>query len=261
MSEYIPLNTLGSSASSSETSLFNQPSTSTGLRHRSGYIAVPIHSSTSSLSSEGSYSKYRPNPGTGLSTAVGVAGANYDPIFQSQLGVAAADPTNPISASINRERDAYYRNVPRELSSQPLQARQGLIKPYNVPWNEDTIKQYHYHWLLSQQTTGEEERSGGIVLPFSNNIGPGNPIGPAKTDADLIAQGHDLHYAEARNNKDISAADREAISQFAFEAAAGSNPVSRGQAAIGLLGLGAKHLVEQSTGRTFYGKSCHDKDR
>jgi hypothetical protein len=61
---------------------------------------------------------------------------------------------------------------------------------------------------------GEPPRNG-LVLPFSNNIGPGNPIRPATNRADLIAQGHDLHYQQAKSDSDVLSADREAISQFA----------------------------------------------
>jgi hypothetical protein len=57
MSEYIELSTI--TPSSSEESVFNQPSTSTGVRRRGGYVSIPINSSNSSISSAGSDSKLR----------------------------------------------------------------------------------------------------------------------------------------------------------------------------------------------------------
>jgi hypothetical protein len=111
-----------------------------------------------------------------------------------------------------------------------LKERQEKIKPYGDPWNKDTKAKYPEHWRLVNPRRGlkkvkkQEEREAqarrdsanlargepprnGLVLPYSNNIGPGNPIRPATNRADLIAQGHDLHYQQAKSDSDVLSAD------------------------------------------------------
>lgn len=280
MSEYIELSTI--TPSSSEESVFNRPSTS-GVRHRGGYVSIPINSSNSSISSTGSTSKTRYTPIQRVGGAVIGAGSQYQHIFEGQLGAAAADPTNPISRAIAGGRDEYYASVPWELRRLGLEDRERLIKPYGDPWNKDTKAKYREHWRLVNPRRGQnklknqshletqvqkdpvkpvrvEPPRSGLVLPFSNNIGPGNPIRPATNRADLIAQGHDLHYQQAKSDSDVLSADREAISQFAHEAVQGQDPVSRIHAAVGGIGLGAKHAVERLTGQVLYGKQCLELD-
>lgn len=277
MSDYIELKTI--TPSSSEESVFNQPSTSTGVRHRGGYVAIPINSSNSSLSSAGSTSKSRLIPTPTVGAAVVGAGHQYQHIYESQLGAAASDPSNPLTRLISGNRDEYYAAVPWELRRLGLQDRQRLIKPYGVSWNKETKAKYPEHWRLVNPRRGlkkakkqeqkkpqeqeesinqrkQEPSSNGLTLPFSNNIGPGNPIRPATNTADLIAQGHDLHYQEAKKDSDVLSADREAISQFAHEAIQGQDPVSRIHATVGGLGLGIKHAVERLSGKVVYGKQC-----
>jgi hypothetical protein len=327
MSEYIELSTI--TPSSSEESVFNQPSTSTGVRRRGGYVSIPINSSNSSISSAGSDSKLRVPNTPRVGGAVFGAGSQYQPIFEGQLGRAAADPKNPLSRAIFGNRDDYYRAVPWELRRLGLKERQekikpygdpgqapskgdqhgykyvcagyfqddyyaavpwelrrlGLkerqekIKPYGDPWNKDTKAKYPEHWRLVNPRRGlkkvkkQEEREAqarrdsanlargepprnGLVLPYSNNIGPGNPIRPATNRADLIAQGHDLHYQQAKSDSDVLSADREAISQFAHEAVQGQDPISRIHAAVGGIGLGVKHAVEHLSGKVYYGKNA-----
>ncbi|WBG67115.1 hypothetical protein [Drosophila suzukii associated ambidensovirus 1] len=149
------------------------------------------------------------------------AGQNYQRIFEGQLGSAAADPRNPVG-------DWFY-NLFYGSKSAPSSPN------------------------LERSPEAEEVKSGH-VLPFSKNIGPGNSIQPALTRADAIAQGHDLHYKYAKKDSDVLSADREAISQFANEFVNPENPVSQLQAAIGFVGLGAKHGVESLSGKVFYGK-------
>lgn len=277
MSEYIELSTI--TPSSSEESVFNRPSTS-GVRNRGGYTAIPIHSSNSSISSAGSISKTRVAPVPRVGGAVLGAGSQYQHIFEGQLGAAAADPNNPLSRAVFGSRDDYYRAVPWELRRLGLADRQRLIKPYGDPWNKDTKGKYPEHWRLVNPRQGQnkakkqeaqtrrdsanlargEPPRNGLVLPFSNNIGPGNPIRPATNRADLIAQGHDIHYQQAKSNSDVLSADREAISQFAHEAVQGQDPISRLHAAVGGFGLGVKHTVESLSGKVFYGKLCLELD-
>lgn len=266
MGEYIALdgfNSGSSSASTSTETLFQQPTERTGLINRT-----------------------RVHPGYGASrlpirptAAAGAAGSQYDPIFQGQLG-AAASTGNPLG--IFQSRDAYYDAVPFELRRLPLSERQQLIKPYNVPWNKQTKAQFPRHWRLVNPRAGQkrvqqptEQQLKEIhdsraqanlargepswygrqpTLPLTNNLGPGNRISPATNAADAIAQGHDLHYQDAKENTDVLQADREAISQFAHEAIQGSDPVSRVHAAVGALGLGIKHTVESLTGKVIYGE-------
>lgn len=281
MSEYIELGTI--TPSSSEESVFRRPSTSTQVRYRGGYIAIPINSSNSSLSSAGSGSKTRVAPIPTVGAAVVGAGAQYQHIYEEQLGAAAGDANNPLNRAIVGNRDDYYAAVPWELRRLGLHDRQRLIKPYGVPWNTVTQSVYPEHWSLVNQQEGasrvqkqqqtnvqvgkdsinqerKQHQSQGLTLPFSNNIGPGNPIRPATNTADLIAQGHDLHYQEAKNDSDVLSADREAISQFTHEAVQGQDPVSRLHAAVGGVGLGIKHAVERLSGKVLYGKQCLEID-
>uniref|UniRef100_A0AAU7E1R2 Structural protein n=1 Tax=Coleura bat parvovirus TaxID=3141917 RepID=A0AAU7E1R2_9VIRU len=271
MGEYIALDGFSSSSSSASTStetLFQQPTERTGLINRT-----------------------RVHPGYGASrlpitptAAAGAAGAQYDPIFQTQLGVAAATG-NPLG--LFKSRDEYYESVPWELRRLPLADRQRLIKPYNRPWNKETKAEFARHWKLVNPRAGQERlqkqqvearwkaevkarESANLAdgqpawygraptLPFTNNLGPGNRISPATNAADAIAQGHDLHYQDAKKDSDVLQADREAISQFAHEAVQGSDPVSRLHAAVGAVGLGIKHTVESLTGKVLYGKQCLD---
>ena len=249
------------------------------MRHRGGYIAIPISSSTSSISSAGSTSKTRVPPTPRIGSAVVGAGSQYQHIFEGQLGAAAAHPDNPISKFFFGARDDYYGAVPWELRRLGRAERKGLIKPYGEPWNKETKAKYSQHWRLVNPRRGQKREKqqaqarrdsanlargepprNGLVLPFSNNIGPGNPIRPATNRADLIAQGHDLHYQEAKSNTDVLSADREAISQFAHEAVQGQDPISRIHAAVGGIGLGVKHAVEHISGKVLYGKPCLELD-
>lgn len=293
MSEYIELSTI--TPSGSEESLFNHPSTSTGLRHRGGYVAIPIHSSNSSISSAGSTSKTRVPPPSRVGAATVGAGSQYQHIFEAQLGAAAADPGNPIVDSVHRaiygysdkqkyEKETYDLFKKNGLSAYEYSPRPGekypqTYKPYELPWNKDTKSKWPQHWKLVNPRAGQkkiirkqqkardqanlargEPASYGLTLPFSNNIGPGNPIRPATNRADLIAQGHDLHYQQAKGSSDVLSADREAISQFAHEAVQGQDPISRIHAAVGGIGLGVKHTVERLTGKVLYGKLCLELD-
>lgn len=110
------------------------------------------------------------------------------------------------------------------------------------------------HLKLLNQRAAQKSVQQGLVLPFSNNIGPGNTIQSARSNSDVIAQGHDLHYQDAKGPSDVSSADIEAVGQFVKEATGGHNPISQLQAVVGALGLGAKYAVEKLTGKVLYGK-------
>lgn len=199
-----------------------------------------------------------------LSGAGAHAGEQYQQIFEGQLGAAAADPNNPVG-------DFFYRWVygqPENPDKSTYTNIHGTylhsdkVKPTDLKWNKETRAKYPEHWKLerahrkSQKPKEEEQKkepTRGLTLPFSNNIGPGNSIQPARTRADFIAQGHDLHYQDAKKASDVLSADREAIGQFAQEAISGTDPISKLQALAGAAGLGAKHLAESLTGKVFYG--------
>lgn len=184
-------------------------------------------------------------------SAAGGAGAQYDKIFQGQLGRAASSG-NPLN--LFQSRDEYYDSIPSQLKWLPLKDRNRLIKPYGVKWDKSSKAQYPEHWRLVNPRAGQKRIQQGLVLPFSNNIGPGNTIQEAKTGSDLIAQGHDIHYSEAKSDFDIQRADTEAIGQFIQEATHSKNPISQTQAVIGAVGLAGKQLVEKLTGKVQYGK-------
>lgn len=120
-------------------------------------------------------------------------------------------------------------------------------------WNKATRKAFPKEWRAYkvERDSKKDDNSASLTLPYSNNIGPGNIVQEALTNADTIAQGHDLHYSEPGN---VQEADKEAIIHFAHETIYGSNPVSQVQAAIGVVGLGVKHVAEHIYGGTLYGK-------
>lgn len=195
------------------------------------------------------------------SASAGIAGSQFDKIFQAQLGRAAASN----SLGLFKTREHYYAAVPYELRRLDRAGREQYIKPYDKPWNEETKAQYSRHWnlvkheykepeVIRNPTNWEQLVSYGIILPYSRNIGPGNTIQEATNNADLIAQGHDLHYKQSKSDQDIFNADREALGQFIVEATNPQDPISQVQAAIGAVGLGIKHGAELALGRPIYGK-------
>lgn len=230
----------------------------------------------------------RVHPGYGASklplrpsAAGGFAGSEYSKIFEGQLGAAAADPENPLGKVFdkvfypNRLTKEQEQEFSRIILDSGFLSRDQL-KPADLKWNSETRKQYPEHWekvrelkrkqalaLPGVQPLRQSNHQDQIpkvtplgkewILPFSNNIGPGNPVRPAKNTADLIAQGHDLHYQDAKKDSHVLSADREAISQFAHEAVQGQDPISRIHAAVGGIGLGLKNTVETALGKVIYG--------
>lgn len=202
--------------------------------------------------------------------AGGFAGSAYDHIFASQLGKAADYDWFGIKA----DQYSYYDKIPWDLKKLPLAERRAKVKPYALKWNKETREKYPEHWRLIRPKKNQEEKvipttprgepkwyGQAPVLPLSQNIGPGNPVRPATNAADTIAQGHDLHYKYAKKDSEVLSADREAISQFAYESIHGKDPVSQIHAAIGTIGLGTKHIIESAIGKPIYGKLClKDKD-
>ena len=247
MGEYIALDQFSSgsstssgSTSSSQTTLFARGESGTRLHQGYGASRIPI----------------RPT------SAAGAAGAQYDPIHQAQLGRAAGDPNwNPLGFRASKEE--YIDKLPWQLKNPriPLSQLTRLVKPYNEDWTEANQKKYAYHWSLVKnqiQPAQTVTRKPGIVLPGSNNIGPGNKLQPPLTNADHVALDHDIAYSEAKTNQDITTADKKAIGDFTNEYIYGSNPVSKFQAAVGTIGLGVKHAVDQIVGKPVYGKSCRE---
>ena len=247
MGEYIELDGFSSrSSSSSDVSVFNRGS---------GYNR--LHSG---VGRERFLTGQAAGRGTVLSG--GLQGQQLE-TFAGHLGQGLAGQINWFP-----DRNSYYASVPSELKNLNFRDRRKYIKPYDRPWNDETRAQYPRHWsLVSQQATVNNPTpqrvepvlsrgqpiAYGKTLPFSNNIGPGNSIQPALTNADLVAQGHDLHYQLAKKDSDVLSADREAISQFTYEAISGSDPISQLQAGAGAIGLGIKHLAESALGKVIYG--------
>lgn len=198
------------------------------------------------------------------------AGSTYQRIFEQQLGAAAADPQNPLGSAVYSSLyDREPHRIYNELKASGLLLDAEKIKPAHLGWNKETRKQYPEHWKLERNHPSRVSARArnsrphaassrpGVVLPFSNNIGPGNAIQPARTASDFIAQGHDLHYQDAKTSSEVLSADREAIGQFVHEAISGSDPISQLQGAIGAAGLGAKHVIETLTGKVLYGNIFH----
>lgn len=206
----------------------------------------------------------KPSVGTGIA-----AGQQYQKIFETQLGNAASDVNNPVGDFLGRlfypdayaKEDARRAETNRKIAEYYEKKRLAERKPDHLNWNKETRKRYPVHWkeFRDQRNAtrkAEEEKKAGLVLPFSNNIGPGNSIQEPLNAADAIAEAHDISYAKAKKDSDVLQADKQAISEFAYEAVQGKDPVSRFQAAIGAVGLGIKHGVESLSGKVIYGKQC-----
>lgn len=189
------------------------------------------------------------------------AGSQYQNIFEGQLGTAAAT-SDLFGIKSRHDKQVETDRIYEEVLQQTGRLSSNKLKPINLPWNKETKRLYSEHWKQVNPRRGVKsvtrkkptDIKQGLTLPFSKNIGPGNSIQPATNTADTIAQGHDLHYQEAKTNSDVQSADREAISHFAHEAIQGSDPISRIQAAVGAIGLAIKSGAEKLTGQVLYGK-------
>lgn len=188
------------------------------------------------------------------SIGAGFASGHHLGIAQSHLGVAARPVVNdnvPRQGTWHVDAQGNWVRANQPSSSGKLDN----LTPGSAgfKWNKVTRKRFPKEWRAYQaeRLSSQSNFNSGLVLPGSNNIGPGNTIQEALTNADRIAQGHDIHYSEPGNVKE---ADKEAINHFAHEAIYGENPISQAQAVLGGLGLGVKHVAEHIYGGTIYGK-------
>lgn len=244
------------------------------MRRRTDYIVLEnFGSSSSSSGSELSlFDRSKIHRGYGahkLSTQLNTGSALYN--TGANLHIPAGQLGLGISQYI-QQKNAVSHGYLQKKDVLPY-----LEKPSSLPWNDYSKKFYSEHWQALQKTltptqldallvvpTNQDQINQvvrppqkvvqSVVLPFSNNIGPGNPISDARNTADSIAQGHDLHYKYATQDSDVLSADREAISQFVHEAIQGKDPVSQLQSAIGAVGLGVKHAYESVAGSVQYRK-------
>lgn len=129
--------------------------------------------------------------------------------------------------------------------------------------HEEAVKEFHSKnpsTLIEPEevtfppNTGDVHIAPGIVLPFSNNIGPGNTPQKPKTSADEVAYDHDINYQNAKTAQDIRNADLKSIGDFAQVAINDKNPISQIQGLIGAAGIGIKSAVESIIG-VKYGKN------
>ncbi|KMQ81887.1 structural protein, partial [Lasius niger] len=190
---------LPASASSSEESLYTRYGSSK-IHRGHGASRLPI----------------KPSASAGFA-----AGQTYQKIFEGHLGNAAADANNPIGNwfynQIYGKKDDEAQRLLEESYKEGAYVPEAELKPDNLNWNKETRARYPQHWKSVKQQkklSSSTEANRGFVLPFSNNIGPGNSLQPARTRADVIAQGHDIHYKDATKDSDVLSADREAIGQF-----------------------------------------------
>jgi hypothetical protein len=214
---------------------------------------LPVHNSS------------KVHPGVGASripvrpsTGVGFAAGHHFGIAEGHLGVAAGHNSHTGSLSngfpVTRPPQAVRRPQPdHPTASAHSTGKSDTLKPGDrgFKWNKRQRERYPEEWKRFSKAKKANNSNSGLTLPGSNNIGPGNSIGEALTNADRIAQGHDLHYSEPGN---VQEADKEAISHFVHEAINGGNPISQVQAALGAVGLGVKHVAEHIYGGTIYGK-------
>lgn len=202
--------------------------------------------------------------------AIGASGVHLE-TFAGQAGKGIGEL---IGQSLDKQKNRQLDEAAIYFEERDHQNILGAtqIKPADLPWTEENIRLYPEHWHLdgSQYNWKPEPlvntldhksdpyynipKQSGLVLPFSNNIGPQNTITESKNNADTVAQGHDLHYQEAKSEQDILDADKEGISHFVYTALTDNNPISSYQAAIGAIGLGLKTSVERQLGKVIYGK-------
>ena len=219
-----------------------------------------LDNSSSRSSSNTTLYDRRVHPGYGarrlpLKTSSGIVGAgqNYQPVFENQLGIAAAT-SDPFGINKQRKQDLETQSIYDQEASQGNILRASEIKPQSINWNKVTRKQYPAHWKgVKAWKEKHLPAKQGLTLPFSKNIGPGNTVQQPLTRSDAIAASHDIHYEDAKSSSDVLSADKEAISHFAYETVNPEHPISQIQASIGLLGLGAKHTAESLSGKVFYG--------
>jgi hypothetical protein len=85
------------------------------------------------------------------------------------------------------------------------------------------------------------------VVPFSNNIGPGNLPNPDTQNwVDDAAYQHDLRYSQAKTGDEIRGADRDFLLDLTgkFD----PNPLHSIHQALGVAGIGAKYAFESVAG-------------
>lgn len=103
-----------------------------------------------------------------------------------------------------------------------------------------------------------EGTSAGFVPPPYKYLGPGNSLnrGPPYNLIDGAAQEHDNEYDKAKTKEDVYKSDRKFLSSVGnhlVEGIAGQSSFSEvAGAVIGGVGIGAKHLLEKSTGQVLY---------
>lgn len=233
MSEYIELSGLGSS---SEESLFDIRQ---GIRRRGDYHSIDINSSNSSIGSDSKNRGRNPIPGRIGSGIWGAAPQLETAAGQAGLGIAQSI----FPDQVPKQQRGYIWGPGKPITGNDV-VPSGYWNQYETEYNR-----------LKEIYKAHKSVNSGLVLPFSNNIGPGNSIQPARTSSDLVAQGHDLHYQYATKDKDVLSADKEAVSQFAYEAINSNNPISQFQGVLGAVGLGIKTAIEHQVG-VKYGKLC-----
>lgn len=93
-------------------------------------------------------------------------------------------------------------------------------------------------------------KNKGVVLPFHNYIGPGNPLysGEPVNRADVVAQKHDWEYHTATSQQQVRDSDSRARENFK------DNFILYGGVsdALGYLGLSAKSAAESVVGHVLY---------
>nr|QRQ90267.1 MAG: hypothetical protein 3 [Parvoviridae sp.] len=110
-----------------------------------------------------------------------------------------------------------------------------------------------------RESDNEDSNSPPITFPDHSYIGPGNDAYSGAQAHDLddhIAHDHDIAYHHAKTQEDVLDADKKAIHDFASDALENYNPHS----AIGALGLGIKHGVENIIGVQYPSNLPRQKD-
>lgn len=122
-------------------------------------------------------------------------------------------------------------------------------------WDAIHNKQFKSGAKLNQEVPGEQDGKGGYHLPGYKYLGPGNDMnrGSPINHVDEHAQQHDKAYETAMNKEDVYKADRTFLKDLSDHIIDGSDSVYETAGAIsGVLGIGAKHIVEKTIGKTLY---------
>lgn len=254
--EYVAIPMDSISSSGSETSLFNQ----NALINDGDSGNVVIYDKRTVQKNLGT----KLHKGVGLNKlytsknvtpATAMAGDTHFQIFSGQLGAAAGNPNNPITASINKNRmDTIKKDILNNKHESAAYYHR-LIKDGVLTRQQADIE--HGLHLIEAKEKGEltlddtkDEGHSGWVAEYPH-VGPGNKILPKATNPiDNVARNHDIAYDKAKTKEEIFAADKA----FKEEMNKVDTKTWKDTAVkhVSKTAISAKNKIEEITGHVFY---------